>query len=129
MTSVTVLSGRERRRRWTAAEKLRIVAESRSAGLSIAEFARRHDVHPNLVHVWRRQAQTGELSVAADGEAHFVAVSVAGESNAAGLIADEAGVGTVVEVMLRNGRVLRLSEGVAPARAALLADALEGCAR
>jgi transposase len=129
MTSVTVLSGRERRRRWTAAEKLRIVAESRSAGLSIAEFARRHDVHPNLVHVWRRQAQTGELSVAADGEAHFVAVSVAGESSAAGLIADEAGVGTVVEVMLRNGRVLRLSEGVAPGRAALLADALEGCAR
>jgi transposase len=142
MTSVTVLSGRERRRRWTAAEKLRIVAESRSAGLSIAEFARRHDVHPNLVHAWRRQAQTGELSVAADGEAHFVSVSVAadgeahfvsvsvaGESSAAGLIADDAGVGTVVEVMLRNGRVLRLSEGVAPGRAALLADALEGCAR
>ena len=129
MASVTVLCGRERRRRWTAAEKLRIVAESRSAGLSIAEFARRHDVHPNLVHAWRRQAQTGELSVAADGEAHFVAVSVAGESSSAGLIADDAGVGTVVEVMLRNGRVLRLSEGVAPGRAALLADALEGCAR
>ena len=129
MASVTVLSGRERRRRWTAAEKLRIVAESGSAGLSIAEFARRHDVHPNLVHVWRRQAQTGELSVAADGEAHFVAVSVAGEGSAAGLIVDDAGVGTVVEVMLRNGRVLRLSEGVAPGRAALLADALEGCAR
>ena len=129
MASVTVLSGRERRRRWTAAEKLWIVAESRSAGLSIAEFARRHDVHPNLVHAWRRQAQTGELSVAADGEAHFVPVSVAGESSSAGLIADDAGVGTVVEVMLRNGRVLRLSEGVAPGRAALLADALEGCAR
>jgi transposase len=129
MTNVTVLSGRERRRRWTAAEKLRIVAESGSSSLSIAEFARRHDVHPNLVHVWRRQAQTGELSVAADGEANFVAVSVAGESSAAGLIADEAGVGTVVEVMLRNGRVLRLPEGVAPQRVALLADALEGCAQ
>jgi len=129
MANVTVLCGRERRRRWSTAEKLRLVAESLSAGLSVAEFARRHDVHPNLVHAWRRQAQTGELSVAADGEAHFVAVSVGGESSAAGLIADEAGVGTVVEVMLRNGRVLRLSEGVAPGRAALLADALEGCAR
>ena len=110
MTSVTILSGRERRRRWTAAEKLRIVAESGSSGLSIAEFARRHDVHPNLVHAWRRQVQTGELSVAVDGEAHFVPVSVAGENSAAGPIADDAGVGTVVEVMLRNGRVLRLSE-------------------
>jgi len=129
MTNVTVLSGRERRRRWTAAEKLRIVAECGSSGLSIAEFARRHDVHPNLVHAWRRQVQTGELSVAADGEAHFVAVSVAGESSAVGPIADDAGAGTVVEVMLRNGRVLRLSEGVAPRRVALLADALEGCAQ
>jgi len=40
MTSVTVLSGRERRRRWTSSEKLRLVAESLSAGLSVAEFAR-----------------------------------------------------------------------------------------
>jgi hypothetical protein len=28
--------------------------------------------------------------------------------------------------MLRNGRMLRLSEGAAPQRVALLADALEG---
>jgi Transposase len=69
MANVTVLCGRERRRRWSTAEKLRLVAESLSAGLSVAEFARRHDVHPNLVHAWRRQAQAGELSVAPDGEA------------------------------------------------------------
>ena len=125
MTNVTVLSGRERRR-WTGAEKLRIVAESRLTGLSIADFARRHDVHPNLVHAWRRQAQTGELSVVTDGEAHFVLVSVEGESSATGPIADDAGVGSVIEVMLRNGRMLRLPEGVAPRRVALLADALEG---
>jgi hypothetical protein len=31
--------------------------------------------------------------------------------------------------VLRNGRVLRLAEGVTPARAADLADALEGLAR
>jgi transposase len=129
MTSVTVLSGRERRRRWTAAEKLRIVAASLAAGLSVAEFARRHDVHPNLVHAWRRQAQTGELSVAPDGEARFVPVSVAAGSSVAGPTGDDVGVGSVVEVMLRNGRVLRVSQGVAPRRVALLADALEGCAR
>ena len=129
MTSVTVLSGRERRRRWTAAEKLRIVAASRSAGLSVAEFARRHDVHPNLVHAWRRQAQAGELSVAPDGEARFVPVSVATGSSVAGPTGADAGVGSVIEVMLRNGRVLRLPEGVAPRRVALLADAVEGWAR
>jgi transposase-like protein len=129
MANVTVLCGRERRRRWTAAGKVRIVTASLATGLSVAEFARRHDVHPNLVHAWRRQARTGELSVAADGGARFVPVSVAAGSSVAGRTGDDAGVGSVVEVMLRNGRVLRLPEGVAPRRVALLADALEGCAR
>jgi hypothetical protein len=32
-------------------------------------------------------------------------------------------------VVLRNGRVLRLSDRIAAGRVALLADALEGCAR
>jgi hypothetical protein len=35
----------------------------------------------------------------------------------------------VVEVQLRNGRILRVSEEVAAARVALLADALEGSGR
>jgi hypothetical protein len=35
----------------------------------------------------------------------------------------------VIEVVLRNGRVLRLPDGVAPARVAALADMLEGSGR
>ena len=131
MTSVTVLSGRERRRRWTASEKLRIVAESLSAGLSVAEFARRHDVHPNMVHSWRRQARMGELSVAPDGEARFVpvAVAVADGSGVAAPTENDKRLGSTIEVVLRNGRVLRLLEEVAPRRVAQLADALDGCGR
>lgn len=37
--------------------------------------------------------------------------------------------GGAFEVVLRNGRVLRLPDGVAPARAMALADALEGTGR
>jgi hypothetical protein len=33
---------------------------------------------------------------------------------------------TRLEVVLRNGRMLRVPEGVAPSRAGALADALEG---
>ena len=62
MTTVTVLSGPERRRRWTTAEKLRIVEESLAPGASVVEVARRHDVHRNLVTAWRRQARTGVLA-------------------------------------------------------------------
>jgi transposase len=129
MTSVTVLSGCERRRRWTASEKLRIVEGSLSAGLSVAEFARRHDVHPNLVHSWRRQARMGELSVAPDGAARFVPVAVAAEDSVALPIGNDTRPGSTIEVVLRNGRVLRLLEEVPPQLVRQLADALDGCVR
>jgi transposase-like protein len=83
VTTVTVLSGPERRRRWTTAEKLRIVEQSLAPGASVVEVARRHDVHRNLITVWRRQARTGVLACASeamqrqDDEVRFAAVSVA----------------------------------------------------
>jgi transposase len=125
MTTVTVLPGPERRRRWTAAEKQRIVEESLSSSLSAAEFARQRDIHPNLLHSWRRQMKTGELP-APDGEARFVAVAVAAPSDAPAMGERDAVVGAMVEVVLRNGRILRLSDGVVPGRVAQLADVLEG---
>jgi transposase len=42
-------------------EKLEIVAESRVAGTSVAEVARRHGVNANQVFAWRRQHQQGLL--------------------------------------------------------------------
>jgi transposase len=128
MTTVTVLPGPERRRRWTAAEKQRIVEESLSSNLSLAEFARQRDIHPNLLHSWRRQMKTGEPS-ASDGEACFVPIAVAAPSNAPVMGENDAGVGVMVEVVLRNGRVLRLPDGVVLGRVAQLADVLEGGAR
>jgi transposase len=122
--TVTVLPGPERRRRWTTAEKLQIVEKSLSSGLSVAEFARRRDIHPNLLHSWRRQMKSGEVAVP-DGEARFVPVAVA-PSDAPAMRESEAVVGVMVEVVLRNGRVLRLSDGVVPGCLAQLADVLEG---
>jgi transposase-like protein len=42
---------------------LRLVEESLTAGVSVAEFARQRNIHPNLIHAWRRQARTGALAV------------------------------------------------------------------
>jgi transposase len=44
--TVTVLSGPERRRRWTTAEKLGIVQESLAPDAIVNEIARRYDIHP-----------------------------------------------------------------------------------
>src|SRR5271165_7479346 len=63
--TVTILSGSERRRRWTTAEKLRIVQESQAPDAMVSEIARRHDVHPNQLHLWRRQASQPSSSAGA----------------------------------------------------------------
>jgi transposase len=131
MTRAAILSGRERRRRWSPAEKIRIVEESLSPETRVTEVARRHDVHPNLLHLWRRQARAGALSVTAESGAGFLPVAIATGNGAAAarVTAGTAGREPAIEVVLRNGRVLRLPEGVAPGRAVALADALEGPSR
>jgi transposase len=55
-----VLTGRIRRR-WTAAEKGRIVAEAVGPGAIIAEVARRHDLTPQHLSNWIRAAKAGRL--------------------------------------------------------------------
>jgi transposase len=136
MTMATVLSGPERRRRWTRAEKARIVEESLATAANVAEVARRHDVHPNLLHAWRRQARTGTLAPShaariapADGNP-FSRVVVASNGGAPGATRSDAGAGVgTIEVVLRNGRLLRVPEDAAPARVVALAEALEGSGR
>jgi transposase len=58
MATVTVLSHPEWRRRGAPTEKARIVEESLAPGAVVTAVARRHDVHPNLLHLWRRQAKS-----------------------------------------------------------------------
>ena len=113
MTTVTVLSGLERRRRWASVEKARIIEESLAPGAVVTAVARRHDVHPNLLHQWRRQAQR---AVADDRGLKFLPVAVAAPvgpaSKVEGLIEIELGSAVRVRVDARVdeaalGRVLR----------------------
>src|ERR1700749_3036145 len=59
---VEVLVGRQRRRRWTVGEKLRIVAEADEAGAPGGDVSARHDVYPGLLFTWRRQVRKGMLT-------------------------------------------------------------------
>jgi transposase len=56
-----IINGVERRRRWRAEDKLRIVAEVEAPGACFAEVARRHDVSRGLLWNWRRDARRGQL--------------------------------------------------------------------
>lgn len=59
-----VLSGRERRRRWTAAEKLALVQETYEPGVTVSLVARRNGIAPNQLFSWRRLASQGALTAA-----------------------------------------------------------------
>ena len=63
-----VLHGPERRRRWAAAEKIAIVAETYEPGVTVSLVARRHGVAPNQVFSWRRLAAQGALTAAGSEE-------------------------------------------------------------
>jgi transposase len=115
------------RRRWTTAQKLKIVSESLAPHASVTEVARRHGLNPNLIYRWRHQAKAGALSRAPERQSRFALVAVATGSSARPLTRCDHRSDCIIEVVLRNGRILRLWEGTAPTRVAPLADVLEAC--
>ena len=65
---IDILSGPERRRRWTAAEKVAIVNETYEPGVTVSLVARRHGIAPNQLFHWRKLAAQSDLTVARSGE-------------------------------------------------------------
>jgi transposase-like protein len=63
-----VLTGPERRRRWSAEEKLAMVRASFEPGKSVSMVARQHGVNPNQLSHWRKLYQDGSLSAVGAGE-------------------------------------------------------------
>jgi transposase len=58
MSRVEVLSGPERRRRWSAEQKRSIVAEAFAPGASVCDVARRRDLVPGQIYRWRNELRT-----------------------------------------------------------------------
>jgi len=52
---VEVITGPERRRDWSDAEKIAIVARALEPGVNVSEIARRHDINPQQLFGWRRR--------------------------------------------------------------------------
>ena len=66
---IEIITDGGRRRRWTAAEKLRIVEETLDERASISVVARRNGVAPNLLYRWRRlMLEGGSVAVTEDDD-------------------------------------------------------------
>jgi transposase len=57
MGRMTLITGGERRRRWSDEERARILAAVDEPGAVMAQVARREDVCTSLVYKWRRDAR------------------------------------------------------------------------
>jgi transposase len=68
MSSMVVLAGPERRRRWSADQKRAILAAADEPGASISEVARRADICTSLIYRWRqlRREAAGFVPVLVD---------------------------------------------------------------
>jgi transposase len=58
----------QRRRRWTASEKVRMVEETFEPGMTVSLVARRRGVAPNQGFMWCRLVAHGSLTAAGSGE-------------------------------------------------------------
>src|SRR5512134_1066119 len=69
MSEIEIITEGGRRRRWSLAEKLRIVEETLEGRASISVVARRNGVAPNLLYRWRwLMREGGSVAVAGDDE-------------------------------------------------------------
>ena len=104
---VEVLSGSERRRRWSLDEKVRIVAEAAAPGSSVSEVARRHDISRQNIYQWRCELK--QQAVHPTGKAVFLPVEMTEDEPGPGAGCCGDMPGHPVEIGLRNGRTLRFA--------------------
>jgi len=118
-----------RRRRWTDAEKVRIVEASLVGG--VAETAQRHDVGRTLLVRWRRQYRDGHLANS-PAQPRFMPVTVSSPATAKAhfmppvsgpLSADDKG--GLADITLVNGRRLSVAATIDPGLLARLVQALD----
>ena len=139
-----IISTVERRRRWPAEEKLRIMSEALAAGATIAAVADRNGVCRSQLYTWLRLARDDRLpgiSITPQSAASFVPVRIgplatprpADGPPARPLPPPDSRPATssrrrtsVVEVVLGNGRTVKVEETIDPQALARLLAVLDG---
>jgi transposase len=136
----TVISTVERRRRWSAEDKARILDEASRPGANLAAIADDHGVCRSLLYRWRKLAQEGALrgvSLRRGAPQGFAPVRIAppdGTPTCSSPAPQGAGLAlapqphrrmALIEIALNNGRVVRVEESVEADALARIVAALD----
>ncbi len=84
-----------KRRRWSLAEKLAVVAEASAPSTNLSAVARRHGISPTQLFRWRKSLDIGTSNKP----------SLLGDSGV-----DQPQPQTIIEIQLANGRQVRVSQ-------------------
>ncbi len=112
--------GAERRRRWSFEEKLRLVEETMHSGVTVSAIARRNDLAPSVLFLWRRLAREGRLGGGARPAFLPVQIAPSGQSNGHELSPPPASPPRcrrrtgMIEIDLGKGRQIRVDGDVDP---------------
>lgn len=101
MGRMTLISGAERRRRWSDEDRARILSAISEPGAVIAEVARREDVCTSLVFKWRREMREAAEAVARGFAPVVIEPAPATPSSST----SSNSASTVIEVELKEARV------------------------
>jgi transposase len=128
--AIEVITSVQRRRRWSRAEKERIVAAALEPGAVASEVARAAGIHTSQLFRWRQELCRLSQS-AAESAPPFSAVMIAPAAPAppeptAALIAASSPpvAGSVVEIEFASGARMRISGAVDPSMASAMIAAL-----
>ena len=104
-----ILTGVERRRRWSSEEKLEILREASAPGSSVGAVARRHDISRSQIYQWRRAFRSGRLRSESFAVVNFLPVEVCDDSKDEAPSIDETPWAAImISIELRHDRTLRL---------------------
>ena len=105
---IEVITGVERRRRWSWDQKRAIVEESLSPRASAAAIARRHGIGTGQLYTWRRQLLKRQLVETP----RFARVEVAVVEPPGPVASPVAGTAGTIEITLADGTSVRLTGDV-----------------
>ena len=110
MAQMQLITGIDRRRRWSDEQKRAIVAAAFAPGAVVTEVARRADINSGQIYRWRQ-----ELRVGSSGFAEVVVSPISGSSDISA---------SVIDVALSDGGRVHIPASIPPELAAAVITAL-----
>ncbi len=100
---------RRPRRRWSAEEKQRIVAQTKVPGSSVSEVARRYDVNANMIFKWARDPRFNRSVEPESEETTFLPVELHASSASDPETVKDYNTPGRIEIRLATGHRLEMS--------------------